>query len=146
VATVSNGGSFFIYWPKGMDLKGEVVTALRPLLDQGMVWGLLDRPALSDLGAEPAVQMALEAADRTAFASTARGELVSRVETPGGTHGYLPFRKGLEASFIAWGPEIKPGVDLHRIAMTRVGPTVLKAMGIKAPTFGKEPPLTGIFK
>jgi arylsulfatase A-like enzyme len=146
VATVSNGGSVFIYWPEGMDLKSEVVTALRPLLDQGLVWGILDRPALRDLGAEPAAQMALEAADGTAFASSARGELVSRLETPGGTHGYLPFRKGLEASFIARGPDVKPGVDLHRIAMTRVGPTVLKAMGIKAPTFGKEPPLTEIFK
>jgi hypothetical protein len=146
VATVSNGGSFFIYWPEGTDLKGEVVTALRPLLDQGLVWGILDRPALRDLGAEPAAQMALEAADGTAFASSARGELVSRLETPGGTHGYLPFRKGLEASFIAWGPDVKPGVDLHRVPMTRIGPTVLKAMGIKAPTFGKEPPLTDIFK
>jgi predicted AlkP superfamily pyrophosphatase or phosphodiesterase len=146
VATVSNGGSFFIYWPEGTDLKGEVVTALRPFLDQGLVWGILDRPALRDLGAEPAAQMALEAADGTAFTSSARGELVSRLETPGGTHGYLPFRKGLEASFIAWGPDVKQGVDLHRVPMTRVGPTVLKAMGIKDPTFGKEPPLTDIFK
>jgi Type I phosphodiesterase / nucleotide pyrophosphatase len=146
VATVSNGGSFFIYWPEGTDLKGEVVTALRPLLDQGLLWGILDRPALRDLGAEPAAQMALEAADGTAFASSARGELVSRLETPGGTHGYLPFRKGLEASFIAWGPDVKPGVDLHRVPMTRIGPTVLKAMGIKDPTFGKEPSLIEIFK
>ena len=146
VATVSNGGSFFIYWPEGMNLKGEVVTALSPLVDQRLVWGVLDRPALRDLGAEPAAQMALEAADGTAFVSNARGELVTRLEPPRGTHGYLPFRQGLEASFIAWGPHIKSGLDLHRVPMTRVGPTLLKAMGIKDPTFGKEPPLAEIFK
>ena len=146
VATVSNGGSFFIYWPEGADLKSEVITALRPLVDQGLVWGVLDRPALRDLGAEPAAQMAIEAAEGTEFARGARGELVSRLETPGGTHGYLPFRQGLEASFIAWGPDVQRGVDLHRVPMTRVGPTILKALGVKAPTFGEQPMLTEIFK
>ena len=146
MATISNGGSFFIYWPDSAQLKDEVVTALRPLLDQGLVWGVFDRPALRDLGAEPAAQMALEAAEGTAFASGARGELVGRLETPGGTHGYLPFRQGLEASFIAWGPDVKAGVNLHRIPMTRVGPTILQALGIEASTFGERPALTEIFK
>jgi arylsulfatase A-like enzyme len=146
LATVDNGGSFFVYWPEGTDLKSEVVAALRPLLDQGLLWGVLDRQALRDLAAEPAAQMALEAAEGTAFASSARGELVGRLEMPGGTHGYLPFRQGLEASFIAWGPDIKRGVDLHRVRMTRVGPTILKALGINDLAFGEQPALTDIFK
>jgi len=45
LATVSNGGSFFIYWPEGTDLKSEVVAALKPLVEQGLIWGLLDRLA-----------------------------------------------------------------------------------------------------
>ncbi len=146
MVTVSNGGSFFVYWPEGADLKSEVVTALKPLIDQGLVWGVLDRQALRDLGAEPAAQMALEAAEGTAFASSARGELVGKSETPGGTHGYLPFREGLEASFIAWGPDVKRGVDLHRIRMTSIGPTILKALGINDPTFGELPALMEVFK
>jgi predicted AlkP superfamily pyrophosphatase or phosphodiesterase len=146
LATVSNGGSFFIYWPEGADLKGEVVAALKPLVDQGLVWGLLDRLALRDLGAEPAAQMALEAAEGSAFAGSARGELVKKLDMPGGTHGFLPFREGLEAAFIAWGPDIKRGVDLHRIRMTCVGPTILKALGISDPAFGEQPALTEIFK
>ena len=116
------------------------------LVDQGLVWGLLDRLALRDLGAEPAVQMALEAAEGSAFASSARGELVKKLEMPGGTHGFLPFREGLEAAFIAWGPDVKPGVDLHRIRMTRIGPTILKALGISNPAFGEQPPMLEIFK
>jgi len=146
VATVSNGGSFFIYWPEGADLKSEVVTALRPLVDQGLVWGVLDRPALRDLGAEPAAQMAIEAADGTAFGSSAYGEPVGKRERAGGAHGFLPFRQGVEASFIAWGPDVQRGVDLHRIRMTCVGPTILRALGINDPTFGDQPPLAEIFK
>ncbi len=146
LATVSNGGSFFIYWPEGTDLRSEVVTALKPLVDQGLLWGVLDRQGLRDLGAEPAAQMALEAAEGTSFASSARGELVGKLETPGGTHGFLPFRQGLDASFIAWGPDVKRGVDLHRVRMTRVGPTILKALGIDDPTFGEQPAPMEIFK
>ena len=112
----------------------------------GLVWGMLDRPALHDLGADPAAQMAFEAAEGTAFASTARGELVRKLETPGGTHGQLPSRQGLEASFIAWGPHVKAGVNLHRVPMTRVGPTLLEALGIDDSTFGEQPPLAEIFK
>ncbi len=146
LASVSNGGSFFIYWPDGTDLKAEVLTALRPLLEQGLVWGVLDRQALRELGAEPAVEMALEAPAGTAFAAGTRGELVSAATTPGGAHGFLPFREGLEASFIVWGPDIKRGVNLHRIRMTRIGPTILKAMGVDDPAFGSEPALLDVLK
>jgi arylsulfatase A-like enzyme len=58
----------------------------------------------------------------------------------------LPFRSELEASFIAWGPDIRAGVDLHTIRMTEIAPTILKAMGIDDPKFGDEPPLVEIFK
>ena len=73
------------------------------------------------------------------------GELVERLG-PRGTHGFLPFRQGLEASFIAWGPGIKPGANLHHIRMTSIGPTILKALGIDDAKFGDDPPLQGIFK
>lgn len=146
IATVSNGGSFFIYWPEGQDLRAQVDAALKPLRDQGLLWAVFDRNALADLGAEPAVQLALEPPSGGFFGSRANGELVSKLKQPGGTHGFLPFRKGLEASFIAWGPGTKRGVNLHRIRMTTVGPTILKAMGIDDPQFGKEPALNDIFK
>ncbi len=146
LATVSNGGSFFIYWPEARNLRGDIYAALRPLLDQGMLWAVIDRQALKDLGAEPAVGMALEAPEGASFGSRANGELVSRMRTSGGTHGFLPFRKGLEASFIAWGPGIKAGVNLHRIRMTAIGPTILKALEINNPHFAAQPPLEEIFK
>lgn len=146
VATISNGGSFFIYWQEGQDLRPEVEAALKPLQDRGVLWGALEPSALRELGADPGAQMALEAAGSWSFKEGATGELLGKMSAPGGTHGYLPFRSGLEASFIAWGPEIKAGVNLHRISMTAIGPTILKALGIDDPQFGVEPPLTDIFK
>jgi predicted AlkP superfamily pyrophosphatase or phosphodiesterase len=146
IDTVANGGSLFVYWPKSEDLRSQVNEALKPLRDQGVLWGVLDRAALKDLGAEPAAQMALEAPSGYGFSSNAAGGLLAKGKSTTGTHGYLPFRRDLEASFIAWGPDIRAGVDLHTIRMTEIAPTILKAMGIIDPKFGVGPPLKEIFK
>lgn len=146
VMTVANGGSFFIYWPESQDLRGQVEAALAPLRREGVVWGELGRAALADLGAEPAARMALEASAGMGFDDTARGEVIVKKQRTGGSHGYLPFRRGLESGFIAWGPAIRKGVNLHRIRMTAIAPTILKALGIENPQFGDEPPLADIFK
>jgi len=145
IATVGDGGSFFIYWPAGQDLRSQVDTALKPLREQGLVWAEFDRQALKDMGSDPGAQLALEAPDGVEYDNDSNGEMVVEV-APKGTHGYLPYRKGLEASFIASGPGIRSGIDLHRIRMTSVGPTILKAMGIDNPKFGDDPPLQDIFK
>lgn len=146
LATVANGGSFFIYWPESKDLRAEVEAALKPLRDQDLVWAVFDRQALREMGADPSVQMALEAPEGSSFTEYANGILVNRWERSRGTHGFLPFRKGLEASFIAWGPRIRGGVNLHRIPMTAIGPTLLRDMGIDDPQFGSQLPLGDIFK
>lgn len=144
IDTVANGGSFFIYWPGSENLRAEVRRALEPLLNQKLVWAVLGPGALKDLGADPNAQLALDAPSDAMFGGAARGELVRPVF--GGDHGYLPFRQGLASSFIAWGPDIKPGVDLHRIRMIQIAPTILKAMGISDPHFGDAPPLEDIWR
>ena len=146
IATVANGGSFFIYRPESEHLRSKVNEALKPLRDQGLLWAVLDRAALKELAAEPAAQMALEAPAGYAFSSGAAGDLLVKGKRVTGTHGYLPFRRELESSFIAWGPDIRAGADLHTIRMTEIAPTILKAMGIDDPKFGDRPPLAGIFK
>ncbi|MGH9356626.1 MAG: alkaline phosphatase family protein, partial [Terriglobia bacterium] len=145
IDTVSNGGSFFIYWPPGENLKPVIERALQPLINQNLVWGVLSRDALKDLGADPNAQLALEAERGTMFDRLARGPVVT-TRPMGGSHGYLPFRKGLQAAFIAFGPDIKVGVDLHLIRMTSIGPTILKAMRISDPKFGHRPALRGLWK
>jgi predicted AlkP superfamily pyrophosphatase or phosphodiesterase len=146
LATVSNGGSMFLYWPESEHLEAAVDAALKPLRDQELAWSVFGRDALKELGADPEAQLALEAPRGAMFGSQASGDLVSQTGTTVGTHGYFPNRAELEASFIAWGPGIKSGVNLHRISMTAVGPTLLKAMGIDDPKFGPQPALKSIFK
>lgn len=146
VTTVVNDGSFFVYWPHDSDLGAAVDAALEPLRRQGLLWAILDRQALAEMGADPQASLALEAPEGAEFVAQARGAVVEPLSRQEGTHGFLPFRSGLEASFIAWGPGVKSGIDLHRIRMTSVGPTILEAMGIRDPKFGDAAPLTLIFK
>jgi predicted AlkP superfamily pyrophosphatase or phosphodiesterase len=146
LATVSNGGSMFIYWPEGEHLEGAVDAALKPLRDQGLLWSVFDLGALTELSADPEARMALEAPRGAMFGPEAHGNLVDETGKTQGTHGYFPYRAGLEASFIAWGPGIKGGLNLHRIRMTAIGPTLLKALGIDDPRFGSQPPVNSIFK
>jgi predicted AlkP superfamily pyrophosphatase or phosphodiesterase len=146
INTVVNDGSFFIYWPKGSDLGAAVDAALKPLREQGLVWAVLDRQALRDLGADPQASLALDAPTGAEFVADATGPLAEPLARQEGTHGFLPFRSGLAASFIATGPDVKAGIDLHRVRMTGVAPTILEALGIEDPKFGDTPPFDVIFK
>jgi len=147
IATVSNGGSLFLYWPGcSADLDARVGDALKPLDESGLLFATFGQPELKRMGADPEACLALEALEGDEFSESARGDLVTVVEKQKGTHGYLPWRHGLECSFIAWGPDIKSGLDLHDIALTEVGPTILKAMGVDDPSFGDKPPLRAIFR
>jgi predicted AlkP superfamily pyrophosphatase or phosphodiesterase len=141
IDTVSNGGSFFIYWPKDEHLKAAIDRALKPLRDRDLAWAVIGPQALRDLGADPRVRLALDAPSGAMFDANGAGPLVTELGAENGDHGYLPFRKGMAASFIAWGPDIKVGCDLHFVRMTALGPTILKAMGIVDARFGHREPL-----
>lgn len=145
VATVVNGGSFFVYWPESSNLDAEVKAALAPLSEQGLAGAVLDRESLRALGADPEAQLALDAPDGAEYGDDAAGALVKQLPGREGNHGFLPSRAGLDSAFIAIGPAIRSGVDLHRIPMTRIAPTILEAMGIHDPHFGVLPPLETIF-
>jgi hypothetical protein len=141
-----DGGSFFVSWPESQDFRAEVEAALKPLRDQGVLYAELGRSALSELGVEPAAQLALEAPSGAAFDSKASGELIRKLLQTTGTHGYLPQRRGMQASFIARGPHIKQGAVLRQIPMTAIAPTLLKALAIEGGKLGVHPPLDEIFK
>ena len=146
ITTVVNDGSVFIYWPQGSDLGAEVDSALKPLRDQGLVQAVFGQQALHEMGADPEARLALEAPVGVEYTEAASGPLVRPVGREEGTHGFLPSRQGLESSFIASGPDIRSGVELQRIQLTEIGPTILDAMGIRDPKFGDRPPLHVIFK
>ena len=144
IATVVNEGSFFVYWPQGEDFTEQVDAALKPLRDRGLICAEFDRPALARMGADPEARLAFEAAEGARFVSDAVAPLVTELRFPNGDHGYLPTVPGLQSSFMACGPGIRAGVDLHQITLTSIAPTLLEALGIRDPTFGDRPPLETI--
>jgi hypothetical protein len=63
--------------------------------------------------------------------------LVGDVSTPApgtGTHGYLPDRPEMRASFFVMGPKIAVGRDVGLIDMRQVAPTVADILGVSLPT------------
>ena len=146
VFSMADGGSFFISWQESTDLRAKVDAALKPLRDDGVLYAVLGRDALAEMGAEPAVQLALEAPRGAAFDDSATGEVIRQTSQTTGTHGFLPYRSGMEASLIAWGPQIRKGVILGYIPMTAIAPTLLKSLGIENTQLGSQPPLNNIFK
>jgi predicted AlkP superfamily pyrophosphatase or phosphodiesterase len=94
IATLASGGSFFIYWPDGEDLRGEVQAALKPLVDRGALWAEFERSALHDLRAEPAVKLALDASEGYGFTSQAAGDGVAPKTPAGGRTAICPIGRG----------------------------------------------------
>jgi predicted AlkP superfamily pyrophosphatase or phosphodiesterase len=64
-------------------------------------------------------------------------------EPNGGTHGYLNTDPQMQAIFMAWGSDIKPGVRLGTISNLDVAPTIAALLGIKL-TKATGHPLTKI--
>ena len=58
---------------------------------------------------------------------------VTQAGRPGGTHGYFPELKEMDASFFIAGPGIAPG-NLGRIRMIDIAPTLARLMKVKLPT------------
>ena len=58
---------------------------------------------------------------------------VKRSGTAGGTHGYLPGHRDMEASFFIAGPGIAAGRNVGRIDMRDVAPTIANLLGVTLP-------------
>jgi predicted AlkP superfamily pyrophosphatase or phosphodiesterase len=58
---------------------------------------------------------------------------IRRTGKAGGTHGYLPGHRDMEASFFIAGPGIPAGRNLDRIDMRDIAPTLAGVMGIALP-------------
>jgi predicted AlkP superfamily pyrophosphatase or phosphodiesterase len=56
-----------------------------------------------------------------------------------GTHGYLPDRPEMRASFFIMGPNIAAGRNLGLIDMRQVAPTIAAILGVSLPTAKSAP-------
>ncbi|MBC8024799.1 MAG: alkaline phosphatase family protein [Steroidobacteraceae bacterium] len=94
---------------------------------------ILNARELDRAGAFPNASFGVEFSPGFYFASGLRGPLL----LPGsskGTHGYLPERPEMHASFFIVGPGIEPGRDLGVIDMRRIAPTLAGILGVELPS------------
>jgi hypothetical protein len=90
----------------------------------------VDRERLDSLSADPDAELIIDAAPGVYFSDRFEGPLVRDSLKDRGTHGQLPTRPGLEASFIVAGPQLSGGRNLGRMALTQVAPTLAHVLGL----------------
>jgi predicted AlkP superfamily pyrophosphatase or phosphodiesterase len=132
LGAVHAGGSFAVYWleePSASD-RASLQRAVKRLVEAGTVKEVLDRARLESLSADPDAELSIDAAPGVYFSDRFKGPLVRDSLKDRGTHGQLPTRPGLEASFIVAGPDISGGRNLGRIALTQVAPTLARLLGL----------------
>ncbi len=132
LGAVQAGGSFALYWleePSTEDRRAldRAVTRLRKT---DAIAEVVDRHTLELLGADPDAELMLDASPSHCFSDRFRGPVVQKTTTDHGTHGQLPSRAGLEASFIIAGRGVAPSRNLGRIKLTDVAPTLAHCLGI----------------
>jgi hypothetical protein len=132
LGAVHAGGSFAVYWleePSASE-RASLRRAVKRLVELGSVEEVVDRARLESLSADPDAELSLDAAPGIYFSDRFEGPPVRDSLKDRGTHGQLPTRPGLEASFIAAGPDITAGRNLGCIALTQVAPTLASWLGL----------------
>jgi len=130
LGAVHAGGSFAVYWLEGPSAseRASLRRAVKRLVEAGVVAEVVDRARLESLSADPDAELSLDAAIGVYFSDRFEGPLARETPQDRGTHGHLPTRPGLAASFIAAGPRVSGGRNLGCIALTQVAPTLAKLL------------------
>ncbi len=132
LGAVHAGGSFAVYWleePARND-RLALKRAIERLQRTGGVSDIVDHARLEELEADPDAELMLEAAPGFYFSDRFDGPAVQESPKDRGTHGQRPSCPGLEASFIATGRGIRPGMSLGRISLTQIAPTLVRHLGL----------------
>jgi predicted AlkP superfamily pyrophosphatase or phosphodiesterase len=132
LGAIHAGGSFALYWLEAAEVEDRraLARAVERLRDSGAIGGVVDRPQLDSLQADPDAELVLEAAPGICFSDRFDGPIVRESLKDRGTHGHLPSRLGLEASFIAAGPGVASGKKLGIISLTQIAPTLARQLGL----------------
>lgn len=68
------------------------------------------------------------------FGASCQGsELVGRLASAGGTHGYLPDQPDMLAACVIWGPGIPAGTKLGKVRSVDLAPTIAAILGLDLP-------------
>lgn len=99
---------------------------------------VVDARELTESGAFPGASFAVEFAPGYYLGGAYRGPLVTPAGSKG-THGYLPGRPEMYASFFVTGPGVVAGRNLGVVDMRRIAPTIASALGLELPTATETP-------
>ncbi len=142
LGAVHAGGSFAVYWLEEptADARRSLDRAVRQLRDTGAIAHVVDRARLESLESDPDAELMLDAAPGYYFSDRFDGPVIRETVKDRGTHGHLPSRPGLEASFIAVGNGIAPGKKLGRISLTQIAPTLARQLGLSPDVLASKAP------
>jgi predicted AlkP superfamily pyrophosphatase or phosphodiesterase len=140
LGAVHAGGSFAVFWLETPTAAEQCALsrALERLRATGAVAEVVDRGKLESLGSDPDAECMLDAAPGFCFSNRFAGPAVNESAEDRGTHGHLPTREGMEASFIIAGPGVAPGKNLGRIKLTDVAPTLAARLGMPPDALASE--------
>lgn len=135
--TYGQGGSMAIMLKKPNDKITEfkVIELFEQLANKpnSPINRVVKRPELDVLGANPQAICFLDAAAEHELISDLSGDLVSSSKVYKGTHGALPSRSEMFASFIATGRGIRAGQHSPFTKNINVAPTVAALLGLSLP-------------
>jgi predicted AlkP superfamily pyrophosphatase or phosphodiesterase len=126
--------------PSDEALKERVKSVLMKMKDDRAyaIARVIEQPQLSQMGGFPDASFLVEMKPGAEPGYAFSGPLEQ--PTPGtGTHGYLPDRPEMRASFFIMGKSIAAARDLGVIDMRQIAPTVTAILGITLPTARAKP-------
>ena len=120
--------------PANKEVKERVAALLKSVAadKRNGIARVLDKAELQAAGGFPSADFLVEFAPGFYFGSDTQGELL-RPGVSKGTHGYLPSRPEMHASFFIRGPNIEAGRDLGVIDMRQIAPTLAGILGVRLP-------------
>jgi predicted AlkP superfamily pyrophosphatase or phosphodiesterase len=120
---------------KDEEARGKVADVLKRLASDKAngIERVLDEPEIKKTGGFPNAAFVVSASAGYRLGNSFEGPVVT-TGRPGGTHGYLPDMREMDASFFIAGPGVPGGSNLGRIDMRDVAPTLAGLLKIKLPT------------
>ena len=120
--------------PANKAVKDQVAALLKSVAAEPRngIARILDKAELQAAGGFPSADFLVEFAPGFYLGTDVRGELL-RPGVSKGTHGYLPSRPEMHASFFIRGPNIDAGRDLGIIDMRQIAPTLAGILGLRLP-------------
>lgn len=136
------GGSAWLYLKDVNDR--NTLSQVRELLTRlpdnvKLLFRVVSRQQLDNVGANPGPVLVLSGENNTAFTNVNQGEALTAGH--GGTHGYYPDFEKIQTGFVAAGPGITRGGELPVMDERDVAPIIARLLGIPFPSAkGQVPP------